>query len=75
MDAVFHCAAQNKLHNLNLEHIPLKAHSFSNPLLHASSLLNNLNILAGMTSAFFLEEKAGHLAGSKAKKKKKKRVK
>ena len=72
MDAVFHCAAQNKLNTLNLEHIPLQAHSFSNPLPHASSLLNNLSILAGMASAFFLDEKAGHLAGSKAKKKKSK---
>ena len=72
MDAVFHCAAQNKLNNLHLEHIPLKAHCFSNPLLHASSLLNNISILAGMASAFFLDEKAGHLAGSKWKKKKSK---
>lgn len=70
MDAVFHCAAQNKLNNINLEHIPLKAHSFSNLLLHASSLLNNLNILAGMTSAFFLKKKQDTLLAQKQKKKK-----
>lgn len=75
MDAVFHCTAQNELNNLNLAHIPLKAHSFPNPLLHISSLLSNLNILAGMASAFFLEEKAEHCAGSKAKKKKKSKMK